>query len=236
MLPLAITMCLNVLCLNLSLTFSSITFYQIARILLTPAVAAINFFCYRMKIPKAAVATLIPMCVGVAITSFHEPESSTAPAAPHSTDILGVVLAFGGVLVSAVYVVWIAAYQRRLEINPFQLLYNQAPIGGLLLLCIVPWTDSIPTDMPRPAGIGTMIFLSAICAVLINISQFYVTIGAGPVSSTVAGHLKTCSIIVLGWITAGQRITDRSMFGISLAVGSIFLRVSFPFFFPHAVG
>jgi solute carrier family 35 protein E3 len=223
MLPLAIMMCLNILCLNLSLTFSSITFYQIARILLTPAVAAINFLFYKMKIPKAAVAILIPMCLGVAITSCFEPKSSTASAEPHSTDVLGVVLAFGGVLVSAVYLVWIAAYQRRLEINAFQLLYNQAPIGGLLLLCFVPWTDSIPTDMPRPAGIGTMICLSAICAVLINISQFYVTMGAGPVSSTVAGHFKTCSIIVLGWIKAGQRITDRSMFGISLAVGSIFL-------------
>lgn len=236
MLPLVVTMCLNVLCLNLSLTFSSITFYQIARILLTPAVAALNFFFYRMKIPKVAVAALIPMCLGVAITSFYEPKPSTASADPHSTDIFGVVLAFGGVLVSAVYVVWIAAYQRRLEINAFQLLYNQAPIGGLLLLCFVPWTDSMTTNMPRPAGIGTLIFLSAICAVLINISQFYVTMGAGPVSSTVAGHFKTCSIIVLGWVTTGQQITIRSMFGISLAVGSIFLWVSSPFFSQHTVG
>ena len=216
-------MCLNVLLMNLSLTYSSITFYQIARILLTPAVAVINFFFYRMKTPRAAVATLIPMCLGVGIISYYEPKSTIAEAEVQSIDYIGIVLAFGGVLVSAVYVVWIASYQRRLEINAFQLLYNQAPIGGLLLLGVVPWTDSLPTSDTRPAGMWTMIWVSAVCAVLINLSQFYITSGAGPVSSTVAGHFKTCAIIVLGWITAGQRITDRSVFGILLAVGSIFL-------------
>ena len=225
MLPLAITMCLNVLLMNLSLTYSSITFYQVSRILLTPAVAAINFFFYRIKIPRLALATLVPMCLGVGIISLYEPRAAMTAkeAQPHPTDYVGIILAFSGVLVSAIYVVWIASYQRRLEINAFQLLYNQAPIGGLLLLSIVPWTDSLPGSDARSAGMWGLICLSAVCAVLINLSQFYITSGAGPVSSTVAGHFKTCSIIVLGWMTAGQGVTVRSVFGIGLAVGSIFL-------------
>lgn len=68
-----------------------------------------------------------------------------------------------------------------------------------------------------------MVLLSTVCAVLINLSQFYITSGAGPVSSTVAGHLKTCSIVILGWITAGQRVSDRSVFGVLLAVAGIIL-------------
>lgn len=212
-------MCLNVLLMNLSLTYSSITFYQIARILLTPAVAAIDFFFYRMKIPRAAVVTLMPMCLGVGIISYSEPKAISTEA---NIDYIGIILAFGGVLVSAVYVVWIASYQRRLEINAFQLLYNQAPIGGLLLLGIVPWTDSLPISGTNASGMWDLICLSAVCAVLINLSQFYITSGAGPVSSTVAGHFKTCSIIVLGWMTAGQKVTSQSIFGILLAIGSIF--------------
>src|SRR5271163_1026586 len=40
--PLAISMALNVVLPNLSLAFSTVTFYQVARILLTPTVAAMN--------------------------------------------------------------------------------------------------------------------------------------------------------------------------------------------------
>lgn len=108
MFPLAMAMCLNVLIMNLSLTYSSIAFYQIARILLTPAVAAINFFFYRMKVPRTALATFIPMCTGVAIISYYEPKTTMAVPVTRSLDVIGVALACTGVLVSAVYVVWIA--------------------------------------------------------------------------------------------------------------------------------
>ena len=223
MVPLAITMCLNVLLMNLSLTYSSITFYQIARILLTPAVAAINFFFYHMKIPRAAVMSLIPMCLGVGIISYYEPKTAEAKAVKGSVDAFGVSLALVGVAVSAIYMVWIASYQRKLEINAFQLLYNQAPIGGVLLLVVMPWTDSAPSLNAISSSKWAMIALSAVCAVLINISQFFIIAGAGPVSSTVAGHVKTCAIVILGRVVSGQTVTDRSMFGVLIAIASIIM-------------
>ena len=223
MVPLAIAMCLNVVLMNLSLTYSSITFYQIARILLTPAVAAINFFFYRMKIPRAAVLSLVPMCFGVGMISYYEPKPAAAEAVTGSIDAIGVSLALAGVAVSAIYMVWIASYQRKLEINSFQLLYNQAPIGGVLLLAVMPWIDSVPSFDSTTSSIWAMIALSAACAVIINISQFFIIAGAGPVSSTVAGHVKTCAIVILGWVASGQRVTDRSMFGVLLAIASIIM-------------
>ena len=145
MLPLAVTMCLNVVLQNLSLTYSSITFFQLARILLTPAVAAINFLCYRKSIPRLAALTLVPICVGVGLISYYEPgTSSVGEIAVEAVSVLSVGLALASVLVGAVYTVWIGAYQKRFEINAFQLLYNQAPMGGVLLLLITPWTDTFP--------------------------------------------------------------------------------------------
>ena len=44
---------------------------------------------------------------------------------------------------------------------------------------------------------------------------------AGPVSSTVVGHFKTCSIIMLGWIYSGKPFKDGSFVGIALAIGGI---------------
>jgi solute carrier family 35, member E3 len=56
-------------------------------------------------------------------------------------------------------------------------------------------------------------------ASLINISQFYIV--AGAVSSTVVGHLKTCSIVALGWAVNGRKANDKGVYGILMAISGI---------------
>ncbi|KAI6376532.1 hypothetical protein MCOR25_002743 [Pyricularia grisea] len=58
-------------------------------------------------------------------------------------------------------------------------------------------------------------------ASLINISQFFIIAQTGPVSSTVVGHVKTCTIVALGWITSGRAIGDKSVLGVFIAIGGI---------------
>ena len=223
MLPLAITMCLNVIFQNLSLTYSSITFYQIARILFTPTVALINFLFYKKSIPRDAAYTLLPMCLGVFIISYYEPKSTSHPEA-EQTSLLSVFLALTSVAIGSVYTVWIASYQRKYDMNGFQLLFNQAPLGGIMLLLLIPWTDRLPpffSTNSAPLDKWFMILLSGALAALINLSQFFIIAGAGAVSSTVVGHVKTCAIVALGWIISRRPVTDRSAFGVILAISSI---------------
>ncbi|KAL9031131.1 MAG: hypothetical protein Q9196_000807 [Gyalolechia fulgens] len=220
MLPLATAMCLNVIFQNLSLTYSSITFYQIARILFTPMVALINFLFYQKSIPRNAAYTLIPMCLGVFIISYYEPKSTSHPEA-EQTSMLSVFLALTSVLIGSVYTVWIASYQRKYEMDGFQLLFNQAPIGGVMLLALIPWTDQLPSVNSAPMDKWMMILLSGGLAALINLSQFFIIAGAGAVSSTVVGHVKTCAIVALGWVISKRPVTDRSAFGVILAIASI---------------
>ena len=52
-------------------------------------------------------------------------------------------------------------------------------------------------------------------------SQFFIVNGAGPVASTVVGHLKTCLIVSLGWVVNGRSVSDRSILGILVALGGI---------------
>ena len=40
--------------------------------------ASINFLLYRATIPRAAAAALIPVCVGVAITSYYDTKPTAA--------------------------------------------------------------------------------------------------------------------------------------------------------------
>ncbi|KAI4170435.1 MAG: hypothetical protein LQ343_004938 [Gyalolechia ehrenbergii] len=220
MLPLATAMCLNVIFQNLSLTYSSITFYQIARVLFTPMVALINFFFYQKSIPRNAAYTLIPMCLGVFIISYYEPKSTAHPEA-EQTSMLSVILALTSVFIGSVYTVWIASYQRKYEMNGFQLLFNQAPIGGVMLMTLIPWTDQLPSVQSAPMNKWMMILLSGGLAALINLSQFFIIAGAGAVSSTVVGHVKTCAIVALGWVISKRPVTDRSALGVILAITSI---------------
>lgn len=143
MMPLALAMCMNVILPNLSLAFSSVAFYQIVRVLLTPLVALINFVAYRATIPSRAVWTLVPICVGVALVSYYDTKSGGATSAK-TTSMAGVAFAFVGVLASSLYTVWIGTYQKKFEMNSMQLLFNQAPISAFLLLYAIPFTDQPP--------------------------------------------------------------------------------------------
>jgi solute carrier family 35 protein E3 len=142
-LPLTIAMGANVVLMNLSLAYSSVVFYQIVRILLTPLTALMNLFIYGSKIPFLAVMALLPACAGVGVVSYLE-ATSKQDSASHSTSMLGVIFAFTGVAVSALYTVWVSAYYRKLKMTSSQLLLNQMPLGGLILAVSSYYTDKYP--------------------------------------------------------------------------------------------
>ncbi len=223
MLPLAVAMAMNIVGMNLSLQISTITFYQITRVLLTPTVAIINFFFYKKSIPRTAAYSLIPMCFGVALISYYDQKPAPVAGVPvKAVGGLSVLIAIGSVAISGIYTVWVGTYQRKYEVNGFQLLFNQAPLGGVILLYVVPWTDKFPALDQAPMNKWMMILLSGVLAALINLSQFFIIGGAGAVESTVVGHLKTCLIVVIGAFTGGRIITDKAALGIMLALVSIF--------------
>src|SRR5271168_572886 len=142
-------MCLNVVLPNLSLAFSTVTVYQLCRVLLTPLTAIINYVLYQATVPRNAALTLIPICIGVAITTYYD----TKPAASRdvkTTTTIGVTFALAGVCASSAYTVLIGAYHKKLQMTSSQLLFNQAPISSVMLLFAVPFVDRIPilSDVP----------------------------------------------------------------------------------------
>ncbi|KUI60357.1 Solute carrier family 35 member E3 [Cytospora mali] len=207
--PLSIAMSLNVILPNLSLAFSTVTFYQVARILLTPCVALMNYVLYRQTLPANAIVALLPACAGVGMVSYYD-SLPAADASVKTTSGLGVVFAFTGIFASSLYTVWIASYHRKLQMSSMQLLFNQAPVSAFMLLYVIPFVDTFPV-WSTSGGFAS----------LINISQFFIIAQTGPVSSTVVGHVKTCSIVALGWATSGRAIGDKSVLGVFIAIGGI---------------
>lgn len=142
-LPLSIAMALNVILPNLSLAFSTVTFYQVARILLTPCVALMNYVLYHQTLPTNAIIALVPACAGVGIVSYYD-SLPAADANIKTTSGLGVIFAFAGIFASSLYTVWIASYHRKLQMSSMQLLFNQAPVSAFMLLYVIPFVDTFP--------------------------------------------------------------------------------------------
>ncbi|KAJ4516500.1 hypothetical protein HRR83_001834 [Exophiala dermatitidis] len=222
-LPLTIAMGGNVVLQNLSLAHSSVVFYQIVRILLTPLTALMNLFIYGSRIPALAGLALVPACLGVGVVSYLEAVTkqhavSASGTTLSATTMVGVVFGFAGVAISALYTVWVSAYYRKLKMSSVQLLLNQMPLGGLMLVVASYFTDTYPVWSQVTNRQWLMISASGICAMLINVSQFYIITHAGPVSSTVVGHMKTVMVIGLGWVVKHEMVGAESALGVSLAV------------------
>jgi solute carrier family 35, member E3 len=142
-LPLSVAMCLNVILPNLSLAFSSVIFYQIVRILLTPTVALINYLQHGTVVPFNACISLIPICLGVGLVTYSDVQRF-GDSMNQSTSLVGAIFAFSGVLASSFYTVWIGSFQKKLSLNSMQLLLNAAPMSSFLLLYVIPFMDVSP--------------------------------------------------------------------------------------------
>ncbi|PTU21816.1 hypothetical protein P175DRAFT_0435551 [Aspergillus ochraceoroseus IBT 24754] len=214
--PIAAAMCIQVVLQNLSLAYSSVMFHQLARLLLTPTVALLNYMCYRAKIPRAAMLPLALLCVGVGVVTYYD----SLPTADNgsTTSAWGVVFALAGVCASSIYAVWIGVYHKRYELSSMQLLLNQAPISACLLLCAIPWTETSPVVSTISPSMWSLILLSGVFACIVNLSQFYIVDAAGAVSGAVVGQLKTCIIVGLGWASSNHVVPRPSVVGIVMAL------------------
>lgn len=151
-------MSLNVILPNLSLAYSSVTFYQVARILLTPVVALMNYILYQATLPRNAILALVPACMGVGMVSYYD-SLPTGDGKVKTTSGLGMVFAFSGIFASSLYTVWIASYHRKLQMSSMQLLYNQAPVSAFLLLYVIPFVDAFPSWTEVPINKWVLIML-----------------------------------------------------------------------------
>ncbi|KAF1816666.1 hypothetical protein P152DRAFT_133056 [Eremomyces bilateralis CBS 781.70] len=193
--PLAAGFAFNVILPNLYFAHSSVAFYQIAGVLLTPCVVVLNYMTLKTTISRGAAIALVLACVGVGIVSFNGALGKSSGR--HTTSIRGVIFFFAGVLSSAVYTIYAGAYYKTMELNSMQLLFNQAPASVLLLLYVIPFSEDM-TVWPATSG-ETWILILAIgmMACMITLSQLIIN-HAGAVSSMMVGHLKTCCIVGLG--------------------------------------
>lgn len=194
---------------NLSLTYNSIGFYQLSKVMTTPCVVLINFVLFRKTVTRYMLAAILATCIGVSFTI-----NETA-----KTQLVGVIIAVMAFCSTALYQIWIGKKIEDFGVSAPQLLLNQAPISVLLLFPFVPFFDKVPDLSIVPTNILYSVCASGVMASLYNLSQFLIIGRTSALTFNIVSHLKTILILSIGWYSEGKVLSGKEWFGVALALG-----------------
>lgn len=152
-------MCLQIVFQNISLTYSSVIFHQLVRSLLTPVTALCNLLLFHALIPRTTIIPLIIMCLGIGIVVYFDSIAKSDNS--KMTSPTGAFAAVTGLCASAIYTTIVGSYHKKFEVTSMQLLFNQAALGAVMLVCFVPFFDTLP----RLNDIPTSLFLSILLVI-----------------------------------------------------------------------
>ena len=212
---------------NMSIQWNSIGFYQISKILSTPAVMVLERIFYQKTTNASIKAAVVLMCIGIALATVTDATVTLA----------GAVIALTSVSCSSSYSVLIGAKQKELGVGSMQLLHQFSPIAALVLLVALPFLEQV---MPpagasyedsvsvvgwvqtraTPGGIF-VIFLSAAMGLLLNWSMFLMIGSTSALTYNVVGHIKTVLVILGGIAFFGDTMPLKKLLSIMLAAGGI---------------
>ena len=195
---------------NLSLLTNSVSVYQIAKIMCTPVIVALEYFIFGVTQSKATLLALVPVCVGIFVTVYADGE----------LNFIGSFWAILAIIANSFYTIWGKTKQKELGVVPMQLLTYQAPISALMLLPSVPvfddWHSLITYNMSAKAIL--FILISCVFAFSVNFS-FFLSVGqTSPLTMNVLGYLKTCFVFVGGFLFFDTQMTVQNITGISLTM------------------
>ncbi|KAF2012549.1 TPT-domain-containing protein [Aaosphaeria arxii CBS 175.79] len=194
---------------NLSLTYNSIGFYQLAKVMTTPCVVLLNFVLFRKTVTRWMLAAILATCIGVSFTINEAAK----------TQLFGVIIATMAFCSTALYQIWIGKKIEDFAVSAPQLLLNQAPISVLLLIPFVPFFDQMPDLSLVPNKILYSVCASGIMASLLNLSQFLIIGRTSALTFNIVSHLKTIMILSIGWYSEGKILSPREWLGVLLALG-----------------
>ncbi|PSC69736.1 UDP-galactose transporter 2 [Micractinium conductrix] len=209
---------ISILTLNLSLMLNTVSFYQIAKLLIIPFVCFVESSFLGRTFSREVVSSIVLVICGVAVVTVQD---------------LQLDISLGGMLIAAVSVVssglqqiFVRTMQQKHKLSAHELLSNTAPAQAWTLLLVGPFIDKlVSADWVfayrfTSSSMSTMI-VSCSLAVLVNISQFMCLGRFSAVSFQVLGHSKTMLVLLGGWAFLGDTITGKKFCGMMLAVSGM---------------
>lgn len=197
---------------NLSLTFNSLGFYQLAKVMTTPTVVLLNFLLFRTTISKWSFLAVVAVCAGVLMVL------TTGMA----DNLLGTVTAVAAFVVTGLYQIWIGKNIADLKVSGSQLLLNQAPVAAGILLVLALFVDTVPNVPEISSSASYALFGSGILASMLNLSQFLVIERSNALTFNVISQVKTIIIVSLSWYSEGRNLTLTDVLGVTLTLSGAY--------------
>ncbi|XP_071775415.1 solute carrier family 35 member E3 [Centroberyx gerrardi] len=221
LLGLALSFCGFVVFTNLSLQNNSIGSYQLAKAMTTPVIILIQTGFYNKTFSTRIKLTVVPITVGVILNSYYDVRFN----------LLGMLFASLGVLVTSLYQVWVGAKQHELQVNSMQLLYYQAPLSAGFLLCLVPVFEPLTGDGgifgPWSLPAVVMVLLSGVVAFLVNLSIYWIIGTTSAVTYNMFGHFKFCITLIGGYLLFQDPLSLNQVLGILCTLSGILFYTHF---------
>jgi len=212
-LPVALGSVSSVAFMNLNLAYNSVGFYQLSKLLCIPATLAIQSYFFNTSASYRIKQALVIILLGVGIATVSDVQ----------LNLVGSIFAGVAVIATTLAQIYTNTKQQELGLDHMQLLYHTSPLISVFMLMLAPLFDQFtgPTGLfayEHSAGVLNWIFLTCILAVGVNVTNYLVLGKTSPLTYQVVGHLKTCMILVLGFVVFNYPIVLKNLFGIVVAL------------------
>lgn len=197
---------------NLSLTYNSLGFYQLAKVMTTPTVVLLNYILFGLTTSAWSCLAVVTVCMGVILVL------NTSAA----ENLLGTMIAVAAFTTTALYQIWIGKKLTDLRISGSQLLLNQSPVAASILLVLAPFFDKIPDVLAIPTNTLYSLVGSGILASLLNLTQFLIIERTNALTFNVISQVKTIVIVSLSWWMEGRVLTFIEILGVMFTLGGAY--------------
>ena len=212
----------SVCSLNLSLTYNSVSLYQIFKLLCIPCMLLLQpFEC--LKLTWQLLVTLFAVIIGIALATVNDID--------FETNSIGLILACIAVLSTSLFQLQTAKLSQANKISPQEMNKTQALPTAIMCALAAFFIDVYPEQ----ASILTfkftvvsifLIFATCVISLFVNISAYGILGRCTALTFQVVGQIKTCGVLIGGWIvfpTTREQITFKVIGGIVQACGAALL-------------
>lgn len=204
-----------VVSLNLSLNLNPVALYQIAKLLVIPFIASVEFLWLKQTFSSGKIISMAMVVGGVATV--------TVTGTRARSNVGGVCMAGLSVVTSGMQQILCRYLQHKHKLTSDELLAHTAPAQGWTLLLISPFLDYYLSsqwvfeyEWVMPAIYALL--ASCFCAVMVNVTQ-YACLGRFSAGSfQVMSHSKTILVLLGGWAFLGEFVSSKQLCGIIVAI------------------
>jgi drug/metabolite transporter (DMT)-like permease len=196
---------------NMALMANAVGFTQLSKVIVTPVVVIIEYLWLGKTISRRKVLCLVLACVGV-LCSGKSNKAIT---------LKGWAFALMAVPPSAAHKVYLSRVLQRSQVSSLGLILLSFPMGILLMLPVIPFTDDLSLSFTLSLNMKEGILLSGFLAALLHVSAFLVISHTSAMGHVLVGQLKSVALVVLGELLFKREMNAEGAAYAALAIGSI---------------